>query len=131
MKLKIPKTITIRFEDDDNVKKQLGPEQWNDVEQSRRYPWVKFVKFLLDTDPRFNDTGPHIRAAARIENAIADKGEDDEVDILKDDLAQLASVAESPQEYPCAVRADGKRSHIVRQFLSYIDVIQDAYKAAA
>ena len=81
-----------------------------------------FIKVLLNTDDRFNKTGPGIRSAAKIEKSVVRSEEDKQLFIALEDADHelLAQAAESPSAgYPVSP---------ARFCLPFVEAIKDALK---
>jgi hypothetical protein len=97
--------------------------------QGEHYSFEKFVTFLLDTDRPFNDSGAHIRAAARIEAALAENKE--VLALEENDWELLKGSAEQPQcGYPMIVMTDlatkaQTRVQFARKLIPFVDAIAD------
>jgi len=90
------------------------------------------VQWIVDTHPRFNQTGPGIRQGARI---IAGFGEDEQAPesgpILREDCAALSAAMDEPPAgfHPPLTAPDGKPSNIpARLFIPYLDAVAEALK---
>lgn len=90
------------------------------------FTFAAFVSWLVNGDPRFNDTGPHIRAGMRIEQ--------DPSSLRPDDWELLHEVAEEPKHgYPTLTATNEKGEvvatiHLSRQLLPFVDAIANAKK---
>jgi hypothetical protein len=88
-----------------------------------------FVSHLVNTDDKFNNSGPGIRAGMRVEEAV--KKGDDLVELDESDWALLKEVAENPSKgYPALyfVGADEKpeKLYFGKRLLPFIDAINEA-----
>jgi hypothetical protein len=118
MKIKIPATIKVQVDGAD----------------AGALPFAQFVRHMLDTDKRANDTGVHIRSAVRIDAALSKAAPGDEVELEKADLELLLQISEQPESgYPTAVITTDNGAisrQIVRQLLPYLDAIACAASPA-
>lgn len=82
-----------------------------------------FVRWLVDSDDRFNGGGPGIRAGSRVLDAFdlaARPPVETSVDVSKDDLAILQAAAEKPTQERVEVGYPVRPSRMLVPFLDAI-----------
>lgn len=93
----------------------------------RDLSFAEFLNHFLNTDYRFNDGGPGIRASARIDAAVADTLPGDPVELRKDDLDLIVKVLEEPMASVQGQKiAIGYPVRPARRVAPYLEAISEA-----
>jgi len=108
------------------MRKILIPEAITTID-GKSFGLREFVRFLLDSDNQFNDTGNHIRSAVRIERAL--EVDDGALCLEEADWKLLKDVAEKPSAgYP---RLIGEHTvmNLGRRCVPFVEAIDEASEA--
>jgi len=81
----------------------------------------RFVALMFDGDARCSDSAQGLRAAVRIEAALAAATTGDDVALQPQDAALLAAVAEKPGGGYPVLNVGGKPMNIARQLMPFIE----------